>query len=498
MSEPQAQDSNEEPAGEQQVSAPTPQEPGQTVESLSEDLSNKMTVTSDELAAGAATGESAPQEPEAQKPPESIAEPAPAAAAEPAAPQAGETCAEAPPPVVAPEAAAESAPAADSVQQTAQVAESAGPEEAAAKCNLTLVLHEKLRMELEQSPLPPRPRPNEVQLATHTVGICGSDVKYWQCGKIADFVLTKPMILGHETSAVVLEVGDQVSSLKPGDRVAVEVGVPCAECQICRRGLYNLCARMSFAATPPHDGTLRRYFNHPANYCFKLPERVTLEEGALLEPLAVAVHACQRAPIGLDQVVLVCGAGAVGLLSMLSARAFGATHVIVTDISQSRLDFAKACGASETLLMSRELQVGEAAQLVRQAVRKLRPLREVDGVDVVLECSGAESSLQLALRAAALGSTIVCVGCQPDQVSIPLGLAVMQEVDIKGVFRYRNCYPLAMSLVEAGKIQLGPLITHRFKLEQSAQAFETCLKGEGVKILIKCVDEKQQQLANVK
>lgn len=351
-----------------------------------------------------------------------------------------------------------------------------------------------MRMELEQRPLPPSPKANEVQLATHTVGICGSDVKYWQCGKIGHFILRKPMILGHETSAIVMEVGSQVTSLKPGDRVAVEVGVPCSDCQLCRRGQYNLCPQMAFAATPPHDGTLTRYFNHPANFCFKLPESVSLEDGALLEPMSVAVHACQRAPVKLGNVVLVCGAGAVGLLSMLTAKAFGASHVIITDISESRLKFAKDIGASETILITRDSKPSDTAQQVRQFVERVRPSGAAagvsNGVDVVLECSGAESSIHLAIQSAGVGGQIVCVGCQADQVNIPLNLAVMQEVDIKGVFRYRNCYPLALSLVESGKINLKPLVTHRFPIERSLEAFETCSRGEGVKILIQCTQDK--------
>lgn len=137
------------------------------------------------------------------------------------------------------------------------------------KCNLTLVLHEPQRMQLEQRPLPPKPKANEVTLATHTVGICGSDVKYWQQGKIGNFILKKPMILGHETSAIVIEVGENVKHLKPGDKVAAEVGVPCSMCSRCRNGKYNLCEDMAFAATPPYDGTLTRYFNHPSSFCFK-------------------------------------------------------------------------------------------------------------------------------------------------------------------------------------------------------------------------------------
>lgn len=361
-------------------------------------------------------------------------------------------------------------------------------ESGANRCNLTLVLHEILRMELEQRPLPPKPKANEVSLATHTVGICGSDVKYWQQGKIGNFILKKPMILGHETSAIVMEVGSEVKSLRPGDKVAVEVGLPCSACALCKNGKYNLCSQMAFAATPPYDGTLTRYFNHPADFCFKLPESVSLEEGALLEPLAVAVHACKRAPVKLGNIILVCGAGAVGLLSMLAAKAFGASYVIVTDVLESRLSFAKQLGADKTYLVDRNTKPSELGALIKEHIATVAPDSN-GGVDITLECSGAESSMNLAIQSAGIGSTIVCVGCQPDTVNLSLSCALSQEIDIKGVFRYRNCYPLAMSLVQSGKIDLKPLITHRFQLENAKEAFETCHKGIGVKILINCMHD---------
>lgn len=354
------------------------------------------------------------------------------------------------------------------------------------RCNLTLVLHEKKRMQLEQRPLPGKPKSNEVTLATHTVGICGSDVKYWLQGKIGHFVLTKPMILGHETSAIVMEVGENVRHLKAGDKVGVEVGLPCSQCALCRSGKYNLCSEMAFAATPPYDGTLTRYFNHAADFCFKLPEAVSLEEGALLEPLAVAVHACQRAPIKIGDVVLVTGAGAVGLLCMLTAKAFGASKVLMTDVQEQRLSFARSIGADATF--NAKTAPSELASQIRKYCASAK--KNGEGVDVALECSGAEPSISLAIQSAGVGSTIVCVGCQPDAMQVPLNLAMMQEVDIKGVFRYRNCYPLALSLVEQGKINLRPLVSHRFRLEDAIDAFETCSRGEGIKILIKCMDDK--------
>ncbi|RWS28433.1 sorbitol dehydrogenase-like protein [Leptotrombidium deliense] len=198
------------------------------------------------------------------------------------------------------------------------------------KDNLSAVLMKKDVLLLQQMPLPENPKNDEVLLATHTVGICGSDVHYWTHGRIGNFVVEKPMILGHETSATVVAVGENVKHLKPGDRVATEPGVPCRQCNFCKEGKYNLCENIFFFATPPDDGTLTRFFKHPADFCFKLPDHVSYEEGALLEPLSVGVHACKRAGVTVGSDVLVCGAGPIGLVTMLTAKAFGARKVCIT------------------------------------------------------------------------------------------------------------------------------------------------------------------------
>jgi len=157
----------------------------------------------------------------------------------------------------------------------------------------------------------------EVLLAMDSVGICGSDVHYLAHGRIGDFVLTKPMIIGHESAGVVAKLGKKVTTLKVGDRVAIEPGVPCRKCDHCKQGKYNLCPGMVFCATPPYDGNLTRYYKHAADFCFKLPDHVTMEEGALLEPLSVGVHACKRAEVTLGSKVLILGAGPIGLVTLM-------------------------------------------------------------------------------------------------------------------------------------------------------------------------------------
>jgi len=287
------------------------------------------------------------------------------------------------------------------------------------------------------------------------------------------------MILGHETSATVVAIGDGVTNLKPGDRVAVEPGVPCRHCKYCKEGFYNLCADIIFAATPPVDGSLTRFFKHFADFCFKLPDHVSYEEGALLEPLSVAVHACKRANVAAGQKVLVCGAGPIGLVTLLTAKAFGADMVCITDITQGRIDLAKKLGADFGVCIQPGMKPQEIAAQVKEALG--------DDPDITLECSGAESSVQLAIYATKAGGSVLLVGMGPPEIKVPLVTAAIREVDIKGVFRYRNCYPLALWLVSTGKIDLKPLITHRFTLEETLEAFETARTGAGgaIKVLIK-------------
>jgi L-iditol 2-dehydrogenase len=346
------------------------------------------------------------------------------------------------------------------------------------KDNLSAVLFATDDLRLEQTPLPTDPNKNEVLLRTLTVGICGSDVHYWKNGRIGDFVCTAPMILGHETAAEVVKVGEGVTHLAPGDIVAIEPGVPCRICNFCKTGVYNLCPDITFHATPPYDGTLTRFFKHAADFCFKLPAHVSPEEGALLEPLSVGVHACRRADIKVGQTVLICGAGPIGLVSILSAKAFGASSICVTDINEARLAMAKQLGASCTVLIKPGSQVEANAELVKTALGSMP--------DITIEASGAESSVNLAVLATQSGGVVVIVGMGPAKTSLPLVNAGCREVDIRGVFRYKNTYPLALSLIAEGKINVKPLITHRFKLEDSLAAFEVARRGEGIKVIIEC------------
>ncbi|XP_043664886.1 sorbitol dehydrogenase-like [Vespula pensylvanica] len=347
-----------------------------------------------------------------------------------------------------------------------------------AKDNLTAILYGINDIRLEQTPIE-EPDTNEVLIEMRCVGICGSDVHYLEKGRIGDFILREPMIIGHESSGVIAKLGKNVTNLKVGDRVAIEPGVPCRLCTFCKDGRYNLCKDMVFCATPPVHGSLRRFYKHAADFCFKLPDHVTLEEGALMEPLSVGVHACKRAGVKIGSKVLILGAGPIGLVTLLVAKAMGASKVIITDIKQDKLDVAKKLGADEVYLTKREVSESEN-------VKKIHELFG-DDPDQTIDASGAQASIRLAILVTKSGGVIVLVGCGPPEVQVPLMNALVREVDIRGVFRYANDYGDALELLSSKKIDVKPLITHNYKIEDTVAAFAQTKAESGViKVMIHC------------
>ncbi|XP_029979902.1 sorbitol dehydrogenase [Sphaeramia orbicularis] len=348
--------------------------------------------------------------------------------------------------------------------------------------NLSVVLYSQGDLRLEPRPVP-EPGPNDVLLQMHSVGICGSDVHYWQHGRIGDFVVKKPMVLGHEASGRVVKVGSAVTHLKVGDRVAIEPGVPREMDEFFKNGRYNLSPTIFFCATPPDDGNLCRYYTHSANFCYKLPDNVTFEEGALIEPLSVGIHACRRAGVSLGSTVLICGAGPIGLVCLLVAKAMGASKVVITDLSPERLKMAKDLGADFQVTVKR----GDAPQTLAQSVEDMLETQP----QITIECTGVESSIQTAIYATHSGGVVVLVGLGAEMASVPLVNAAVREVDIRGVFRYCNTWPMAIAMLASGKVNVKPLVTHRFPLEQAVQAFETTRQGLGIKVMLKC-DQNDQ------
>ncbi|WP_324760765.1 NAD(P)-dependent alcohol dehydrogenase [Haloarcula montana] len=335
----------------------------------------------------------------------------------------------------------------------------------------TAVLVEPTEFELEDRPRP-SPGPEDVLVAVHDVGICGSDVHYYEHGRIGDYVVEEPLVLGHESAGEVVETGENVTGLDVGDRVALEPGVPCRRCPHCKRGEYHLCEDVTFMATPPHDGAFTEYVAWPADFAYKLPDSVSTAEGALCEPLSVGIHACRRGNVGTGDTVLVTGAGPIGLMVMEAARAAGATDIVVTDVVAEKLAVAEERGADLTIDVT-ETDIETAVDEYTDGV----------GADVVVEASGADSSIQSTVDTVRRGGTVVLVGLA-DEATVPLDVLALidNEIDVRGSFRYKNTYDAAVELLADGVVDVEGIIDFETSLEEIDDAFHramepTVLKG---------------------
>lgn len=323
------------------------------------------------------------------------------------------------------------------------------------------------------------PGPGEVTVHIRASGICGSDIHFQKEGCIGPtMVVRDEHILGHESSGVVIEVHPSVKDLKVGDRVAVEPGVPCQNCDQCLTGKYNGCREVLFKSTPPVPGLLRRYVKHPARYCHKIGD-MSFEEGALLEPISVAMAGIEQSGVRLADPVLICGAGPIGVISAILARAAGAAPLVITDIDQGRLDFAKKVVPHlRTVLVERGLSPEQVAQKVIETAG-LKPR-------VCLECTGVESSIAVGIYSLEFAGTIHIIGVGKDFQNIPFMYLSVNEITMKFQYRYANMWPKGIRLLNDKLINVDMLVTHRFQLEQSKRAFETAadVKSGAIKVMI--------------
>jgi len=350
--------------------------------------------------------------------------------------------------------------------------------------NLSFVLRGVEDVVFEQRPIP-EIKDDEVLVTVKKTGICGSDVHYLTHGEIGPFVVKSPMVLGHESAGVVAKVGPKVKNVKVGDRVAMEPGATCRTCDVCKTGRYELCPDIAFAATPPYDGTLGRYYRLPADLAYPLPDHLSLEDGAMMEPLAVGVHSVSNlGGFRANQSIAVFGCGPVGLLCMAVAKALGASRVIGVDIVPDRLDFARQYAATETYLPLKPNEGESRPAYSKRNADNMKKVLDIEergtkAIDLVIDASGAEVSIQTGFYVVKTGGTFIQVGISNPDVTINLGNLMMKEVTYKGSFRYGpGDYPLAISLVAAGKIDLKPLVTHRYKFEDAITAFAATRAGK--------------------
>ncbi|MDO4447856.1 MAG: NAD(P)-dependent alcohol dehydrogenase [Lachnospiraceae bacterium] len=327
----------------------------------------------------------------------------------------------------------------------------------------------------------PQPKADEVLVKLEYVGICGSDLHYYETGAIGDYVVEPPFVLGHEPGGVVVEVGENVRHLKVGDRVALEPGKTCGHCEFCKQGKYNLCPDVVFFATPPVDGVFQEYVAHEADLCFKLPENVSTLEGALIEPLAVGFHAAIQGDAHLGQKAVVMGAGCIGLVSMMALKARGVSEVYVVDIMEKRLDKAMELGATGVINGARE-----------DVLEKVKQLTNGKGMDLVVETAGTEITTRQAIHIAKKGSNIVLVGySKSGEMNLPMSLVLDKELTFKTVFRYRHIYPMAINAVATGKVNLKGIVTDIFTLDEAQKAMDYSVnnKADIVKAVIKIAEK---------
>jgi len=328
----------------------------------------------------------------------------------------------------------------------------------------------------------PAPGQGEVLVRLEYVGICGSDVHYYEAGRIGNFVVEPPFVLGHEASGTVVELGEGVKNLNVGDRVCLEPGRTCGKCEWCRKGLYNLCPDVRFFATPPVNGVFQEYVAHDAALCFKLPENVSMLEGALIEPLAVGFHAANQGNAGPGMTCVVTGAGCIGLVSMMALKARGVSRVFVVDVLDKRLEKAMELGADGVVN-------GRTADVNAEILR----LTEGKGADLVIEASGSETATRSAIGYAKKGATIVLVGYSASgEETLPIGMCLDKELVLKTVFRYRHIYPMAIDAVAAGRVDLKHLCTDIFDFDDLPEAMERSVtdKSRIVKAAIRIAREQ--------
>jgi D-xylulose reductase len=324
-----------------------------------------------------------------------------------------------------------------------------------------LVLEEARRISLRPFTLPQVVGARDVRIRINTVGICGSDIHYYQHGRIGPFVVNEPMVLGHEAAGTVIQIGDEVKHLKVGDRVCMEPGVPDMESRASREGMYNLDPSVRFWATPPVHGCMTPFVVHPAAFTFKLPDNVSFAEGAIVEPLAIGMQAATKAAIKPGDVAVILGAGTIGMMCALAALAGGCSRAIVCDLVPEKLAL-----------------IGGVQELTGGW-----------GANVVFEASGNEKAFIGIVDLLCPGGCLVLVGMPQQAVPIDIVAVQIKEVRIESVFRYANMFPRAIQLIASGRLDVKPFISRSFAFADGIKAFEEAASGNPTDVKVQIVME---------
>ncbi|KIW41646.1 chlorophyll synthesis pathway protein BchC [Exophiala oligosperma] len=338
---------------------------------------------------------------------------------------------------------------------------------------------------IEDTPEPTITEPTDAIVRIKYVGVCGSDVHFWNHGGINGKYVseTLPLVMGHEASGTIHAVGQAVTHVKPGDNVAIEPGRPCRACPRCKEGVYNLCPSMKFAACPPDTpGCLTKYYKIPADFCYRLPATVGLQEGVLAEPLAVAAHAVRMVDVKPGQSVVVFGSGTIGLVCGAVARTFGAKKLVLVDILDHKLEFARRFFDESVTTFKPDTNASaeqNAARIVEENDLGL-------GADAVIEASGAESSINTAIHVLRPGGSFVQTGLGKPVINFPIVTMSEKELHMHGAFRYNTGdFRVATDVLESGAFPLKSLITKIFDFEQTTDAWEETKHGRGIKNMIR-------------
>lgn len=328
---------------------------------------------------------------------------------------------------------------------------------------------------IEEIPVP-EPAADEVLVKVMAVGVCGSDIHYFEHGRIGSYVVRKPIILGHECAGIVAACGRNVTRFAPGDRVAIEPGVACGKCEFCKSGRYNLCPEVQFLATPPVDGAFVQYIRHREDFLHPIPDHLSFEAAALIEPFSVGIHALNRARFQPGGEVAIIGMGPVGLMTVIAAKAFGASRIFVSDLEENRLQAALRLGASHA--------IPGAAGNPAEAILQLTGRR---GVDLAVETAGHPSALKTAMRVVKRGGKISIVGLPAvDEIGFNVPFLCDNEIDIYGIFRYANTYRQGANFLSSGVADAASLVTDRFPLEQTRDALARAMtnKAGSLKVMV--------------